>query len=232
MELSRKHDLTVIEDAAESQGALYRGRQTGSIGDMGCFSFYANKIITTGEGGMVTADDEELDHKLRSLKNLAFGDTARYTHTDLGYNYRMPNVLAAIGLAQMGRVNELIEKKRKIADWYKDGLSQAEGLELPTEKPWARNVYWMFGIVLDRSAGLNRNSLMRKLSRSGVETRAFFVPMHKQRVFHSIGLFKGLRLPVSERLSEGGLYLPSGATLTRREVEYVCQQVISALSHR
>jgi len=229
MDIAKERNLVVIEDAAEAHGGLFNGKVLGGIGDMGCFSFYANKIITTGEGGMIVTNNAKYAEKMKSLRNLAFGDVKRYLHIDLGYNYRLTNVQAAIGVAQMQRVNEFVEKKREIASWYNGALGKIDGVTLPCEMPWAKNVYWMYGILIGDEFGLGRDELMKKLREKGIDTRSFFVPMQNQPVFNSLGLFKNDKCPVSDRISKMGLYLPSGIGLTRKEVDYVCN-VIKDLS--
>lgn len=225
METAEKYHLKVIEDAAEAQGALFRGRVAGAIGDMGCFSLYANKIVTTGEGGMVVTGDAETAEKLKSLRNLAYGNSKRYLHTDLGYNYRLSNVLAAIGLAQMERVDALIAKKIEIASLYNEYLRGKEELTLPVQERWAKNVYWMYGVLVNEQSKVHKDALMKKLAGTGIETRSFFCPLHKQEAFLKLGLFRGERLGVSEDISERGLYLPSGLALSRQQVREVSRRV-------
>jgi perosamine synthetase len=232
MELAGKYKLKVIEDAAEAHGATFNGRKVGGIGDAGCFSFLAGKIIMTGEGGMVVTNDEALANKMKSLRGLAFGSGVdRYHHVDLGFNFRLTNLQAAIGVAQMQRANELVETKRTIASWYNKGLRGIKGLTLPVEMPWAKNVYWQYGILVNDEFGMDRNQVMEELRKRGIDTRAFFVPMHKQKILHNIGLFRGESHPVSEYISEHGLYLPSGNTLTKSKVLRVCS-AIKELSKR
>lgn len=232
MRLSRDHNLVVIEDGAEGHGAEYRGKKIGGIGHIGCFSFYANKIITTGEGGMVVTDNESYHKKAKTLSNLAFSDAARYRHEYLGFNYRLSNILAALGCAQLARIEELVAKKRWMADRYNGLLKEIDSIQLPVEKSWAKNVYWMYGIVLKNSFGMSRDELRNFLSERGVETRTFFYPMHMQPAFNKKGLFLGEKHPVSEVLSESGLYLPSGLTITEDEIAYVCDCIRKASERR
>jgi perosamine synthetase len=219
-ELAEDHHVVVVEDAAEAHGAEYRGRRTGGIGQMGCFSFYANKIITTGEGGMVVTRDPALAARARALKDLAFDPEKRFLHTDVGFNYRMTNVQAAIGLAQLERIDTFVAARRANAARYTALLRDLPGLRLPVEKPWARNVYWMYGIVAGKGAPVSRDRLSSLLAARGVETRTFFVPVHRQPVCLQRGLFRGERYPVAEELGENGLYLPSGSGLTSGEIGY------------
>ncbi|MDD1652982.1 MAG: DegT/DnrJ/EryC1/StrS family aminotransferase [Methanomicrobiales archaeon] len=219
-ELAEDHHAVVVEDAAEAHGAEYRGRRTGGIGKIGCFSFYANKIITTGEGGMVVTSDPVLAARARALKDLAFDPGKRFLHTDVGYNYRMTNIQAAIGLAQLERIDTFVAARRANAARYTALLRDLPGLRLPVEKPWAKNVYWMYGIVTGKGAPVPRDRLSSLLAARGVETRTFFVPVHQQPVSREKGLFRGERYPVAEELGENGLYLPSGSGLTAEEIEY------------
>ncbi len=228
MKISKDHGLVVIEDAAEGHGAKCRGKMVGGIGDMGCFSFYANKIITTGEGGMLITNDEKYAKFTKMLCNLAFSDVMRYRHDYLGFNYRMSNLLAAVGYAQLTRIDELVAIKRDIGETYNSLLSGIRGVTTPVEKPWATNVYWMYGILVDESFGMSRDELRNFLAAKGVETRTFFVPMHQQPAFLNRGMFVGESHPVSEKLSREGLYLPSGMTLTKQEIRYVVECVKEA----
>jgi perosamine synthetase len=225
MRIAEEHDLVVVEDAAEAHGALYRGRKAGGIGHLGCFSFYANKIITTGEGGMVVTDDGELAARARSLKDLAFDPDRRFLHGAVGYNYRMTNIQAAIGLAQLERIDDFIASRRDHAATYTRRLRGVPGLTLPVEMPWARNVYWMYGMLVGDAFGMTRDTLADRLAGEGIETRVFFHPMHAQPVFRKRGLFAGERCPVSEDLGARGLYLPSGSDLTGEEIRFVCERI-------
>jgi perosamine synthetase len=230
MDIARRHNLYVIEDAAESQGATYKGVMTGGMGDIGCFSFYANKIITTGEGGMLTTDDDQLADMMRLLRNLSFGKKSRFMHEYAGYNYRMTNIEAAIGLAQMKRIDYFIDRKRYIADYYNRALKGLRGLRLPVEKNYAINVYWMYCIVVEDEFGLTRDQLMQTLAEKGIETRQMFTPMNVQPVFHKMGLFTGrdVACPVAEDIGRKGLYLPSGTRLSDDQLDYICNAVITA----
>ena len=222
--IARRRKLWVIEDGAEAHGAEYNGRKVGGLGDAGCFSFYGNKIVTTGEGGMVVTNRRELAERAALLRNQAF-EEPRFVHRLLGFNYRLTNLQAAIGLAQCEKLEEKIERKRTIARWYAERLTQEPGLVLPPEAPWAKSVYWMYGVLLQPSFGCTRDQLMRRLKEEGVETRAFFHPLHLQPVFMNgqDPRFPDLRgpFPVAERLGRDGLYLPSGLSLTEAQVEEV-----------
>lgn len=219
--LAKKYNLKIIEDAAEAHGAEYKGRKTGGLGDISCFSFYANKIITTGEGGMVLTDDSVLAEKVRSFRNLCFDKERRFLHEGLGHNFRLTNLQAAIGVAQMKNVERFVEMKRKNAALYGDLLKDVIGLTLPTEKEWAKNVYWMYGIVLDEKLGIDAWEFAKKLEAKGVGTRPFFAPMHQQPILKKMGMFHGEKYPVAERIAKYGLYLPSGLTLKEEQIREV-----------
>lgn len=233
MALAERHGLAVIEDAAEVHGAEYRSaggwRRCGSFGTVACFSFYANKIVTTGEGGMVLTDDDALAEKLRGLRNLCFGPR-RFVHEQLGYNLRMTNVQAALGLAQLGRIDALIERRRAIAAQYLALLDGVPGLELPVSREWARPVFWVFGVVLKDEVPMDALAFAKILRERGVDTRPFFMGMHEQPALKARGLFDGESLPVTERIARRGLYLPSGPTLSEAQVAEVARIVREVLA--
>lgn len=224
MEIARKHDLIVIEDAAEAHGATVRGRKVGSFGDMACFSFYANKIITTGEGGMVVTNDDKLAERLRLLRNLAF-TTPRFRHEVLGYNFRMTGYQAAMGVAQVKKIEHIIDEKRRLAHTYNRYLSDIPGLQLPVELDWARNVYWMYAITVGPEFGLSRDDLAGKLAEAGIETRTFFCPMNQQPCLQNIPGFKSDPLPVADSLWTSGLYLPSTHNLGEEKISYIANVI-------
>jgi len=228
MDIARKYRMYVLEDAAEAHGAEYRGKKAGGIGDVGCFSFYANKIITTGEGGMVVTNDEKVADRARRLKDQAFSRERRFLHTEIGFNYRMTNIQAAIGLAQLENIDRLVELRRENAALYSRLLKGIPGITLPKEKKWAKNVYWMYSIVIEDEFGMSRDDLMAFLRQKGIDTRTFFIPMHVQPAFRNLGLFEGERYPVSDRLAERGLYLPSGSGLSKDQISSVCEAVKQA----
>jgi perosamine synthetase len=233
LETARKHKLAVIEDFAEAIGSEYKGRKCGGFGDVSCASFYANKTITTGEGGMCLTDSEELAAKLRSLKDLAFVPGKRFVHHEAGFNFRMTNVQAAMGLAQLERIDEHVQRKRKIGKRYMelfDDLEKREVLQLPVERTWAINTYWMFGIVLNEKRGLRAERVMAALREKGVQSRPFFCPMHMQPLFERYPWFKKEHLLVSEGLYEYGLYLPSGLSLSEADQNMVARCVREVLS--
>ena len=227
--LAERHGLSVIEDAAEAHGALYRERRAGSFGAMSCFSFYANKIVTTGEGGMVLTDDPDLAARLRSGRDLAFGPR-RFVHEELGHNYRLTNLQAAVGVAQVADVDERVRRKRQMAARYTERLAGLGALQLPVERPWARSVYWMYGVVLRDDVAFDGDALAARLRDRGVDTRPFFVGMHEQPVLRRMGFFSGERYPRTERISRRGLYLPSGLALTPQQQDAVCDALEEVLA--
>jgi perosamine synthetase len=219
--------LVVIEDCAESHGATVRGKMTGSLGQMGCFSFYANKIITTGEGGMVTTDDDQLAEKLRLLRNLAFTQP-RFRHEALGYNFRMTGMQAAMGLVQARRIEAIITEKRRVAATYNRLLAGADWLQLPPELPWARNVYWMYSVAIRPESGIDRAELLTQLREVGVDTRTFFCPMNQQPALRRLAGFRGDPCPVADGLWETGFYLPSSTKLDEPTIGRVCDALLEA----
>ncbi|MBI5955425.1 MAG: DegT/DnrJ/EryC1/StrS family aminotransferase [Chloroflexi bacterium] len=239
LELAEKYGLAVIEDAAEAHGAEYlSGRdgphptrqRCGSFGALSCFSFYANKLITTGEGGMVLTDDPELAAKASSLRNLCFQPGRRFYHEELGFNFRMTNLQAALGLAQLERMDQIVARKRWMGMEYTRQLQGVPGLELPVEEPWARSVYWMYGVVVSEETGMDATEFSRRLAERGVDTRPFFLGMHEQPVFQHRGLFQGESYPVAERIARQGLYLPSGLALTEEQLAHVAEAVREVLT--
>lgn len=225
LKIAKKYGLYVVEDCAEAHGALYLGRKVGSLSDIGCFSFYATKIITTGEGGMLTTNNAELAEKARSLKSLAFGTSNKFMHQDIGFNYRLTNLQAAIGCAQLEKIDQVIEKKREIAHFYDESLKDIPGLQLPVEKAYARNVYWMYQVVLHEEFGSSREVVMSKLSAYGIETRESFIPYNMQEIFIRRRRVKANECPVANYVAEHGFYLPSGPVLAKEELEYIVDRI-------
>ena len=221
-DLAEDYELHVIEDAAEAHGAEYKGQKTGSLGDVACFSFYANKIITSGEGGMIITDNEELAENARMLGDMAFIKEKRFFHPKIGFNYRMTNLQAAVGLAQLENIDKLIEIRRKNAQFYNSLLKDIEGLTLPPELNHVKNVYWMYSVLVTSKFKISRDDLMDKLAKYGIETRNFFIPMHKQPIFPRISG----KYPVAENLSDSGINLPSGATLQKDEIGYIVKKIL------
>jgi perosamine synthetase len=224
MKIARKYNLKVIEDCAESHGASYRGKITGSFGDMGCYSFYANKIITTGEGGMVITNSNSLYKKLKLLRNLAF-ENPRFKHRQLGYNFRMTGYQAAMGLAQTRNLNDIIQKKRKVAHTYNKYLRDIEGLQLPVERKNYKNVYWVYAINILPSFGIDRDELIKKLKNEGIETRTFFCSMTDQPCLKKIKKFKKIKTPIASRIWKTGIYLPSSPSLNNKTIEFIAKKI-------
>lgn len=223
LELAQRRGLFVIEDAAEAHGAQYRERIVGSLGTTAIFSFYGNKIVTTGEGGMVVTNDSEKAERIRMLKGQGQDPKRRYWFPIVGYNYRLTNVAAAIGLAQMERIDWHVERRRENAAWYRDELSDLDWLELSPELSWARNAYWMTCALVARDGPVSRDELMAELDARGVETRPFFYPLHRLPPYRESGV--GRTFPVAEDLAARGFNLPSSALLTRDDVAHVAQAI-------
>jgi perosamine synthetase len=237
-DLADRRGLILIEDAAEAHGAEYqqrRGtgeatwRRCGGLGHLSAFSFYANKPVTTGEGGMVLTNDARLAEKARSLRNLGFRPERRFLHAELGFNFRLTNLQAAIGLAQIERLEEILARKRWMGQAYTERLRDLPEVHLQVVQPWARPIYWMFGLVVDEATGLEASRLAARLREQGVETRPFFLGMHEQPALQRLGLFHGERYPVAERIARQGLYLPSGLALTEAQLDHVCRAMTHAL---
>ena len=230
MEIANKYGLFVIEDAAEAHGAEYKGRKAGSLGHVGCFSFYANKIITTGEGGMLVTNNPKIAEKARKLRDQAYEKERRFWHRELGFNYRMTNVQAAIGLAQMERIDEFVNIRRRNARLFNELLANIPGITLPPEAKWAKNVYWMYSILVEDEFGMSRDELMAFLRSHGIDSRPFFYPIHLQPLYEP--QFKGEKYPVAEELSRKGINLPSGNELTEEEVRYIADIIRLASKRR
>ncbi|MDO8880199.1 MAG: DegT/DnrJ/EryC1/StrS family aminotransferase [Coriobacteriia bacterium] len=230
LDFAARHGLSVIEDAAEAHGQMYRGRPCGSFGDVSVFSFYPNKHVTTGEGGMVLVDDDALASAGRSKRNLCFEPERRFVHRELGYNMRMSNLQAAVGVAQLERLPEFIARKRTMGERYTQLLADVPGLELPAaETSYAHNDYWVYGLVLADEVPADAREVMRRLAERGTGTRPFFYPMHLQPAFLERGLFAGVSCPVAERLGERGFYIPSGLALTDAQIERSAESVAGVM---
>ena len=226
LEIAKRHNLAVIEDAAEAQGASYQGLTVGGMGELGTFSFYGNKIITTGEGGMVVTNRKDLAEKIRVLRDHGMSKEKRYWHHVLGYNYRMTNIQAALGVAQMERIEQIIATKRQIANTYAAGLRDIPGIKLPPNQTWAENVFWLYSIVIDaQKFGCDRVKLMQQLKAQNIETRPLFPPLHQQPIYNT-----GQYLPIAENLSQQGLSLPSAATLSINDIKRAIQVITKAYS--
>ena len=225
VQIAREHRLKIIEDSAEQIGQVYHSpsgetRMIGSFGDVSTFSFYPNKHVTTGEGGMVLTSDETVADRCRSLRNCCYGRKRRFVHEELGWNFRMSNLQAAVGVAQMEVLDQTLEKKRLIGAWYNELLGEAEGIELPAPRTaYAENIYWVYGVVLKDRVPFDAEEAIFRLANAGIGTRPFFWPMHEQPVLQRMGLFRNVSCPVAERLGRRGFYLPSGVALTRDQAE-------------
>ncbi|MGV3504258.1 MAG: DegT/DnrJ/EryC1/StrS family aminotransferase [Adhaeribacter sp.] len=230
--LAEKYGLYIIEDAAEVHGAEYKGRKCGAMGHVSTFSFYANKIITTGEGGMIATNDDDIAARARYYRNLCFQPQQRFLHEDLGYNFRMTNLQAALGVAQMEKIEDLICIKQEQGRNYTSRLQGVPGLYLQQVEPYAKHVYWVFGLLLDDSVPFDAFEWAQVLLQNGVQTRPFFWPLHQQPVFHKMGLFREESYPVAERIARRGLYVPSGMGLTLPDLETVCEIVKKTLNSR
>ena len=230
LDIARRHNIYVIEDAAEAHGAEYKGKRAGSFGDISCFSFYGNKIITTGEGGMCVTSNKQLADKMKTLRDHGMNPDKRYWHDIIGFNYRMTNMQAAIGVAQLERIDEFVEKKRELAGWYSEGLKDLAENKLVTlhpEMPWAKCVYWMYCILLEDKSSVSRDELMKRLKNEGIDTRTLFYPMHVLPPYRYGGKF-----PIAEELSQKGVNLPSGVTLTGKDTTSVITAVKMLLQQK
>ena len=228
MELARRHGLFVVEDAAEAHGAEYKGKKTGSIGDIGVFSFYGNKLITTGEGGMLTTNDDSLAARIRLLRSQGMDPGRRFWHSVIGYNYRMTNIQAAIGLAQLEQVDNHINSHIGVARMYNSALSDLPGLTLPIERPWGKHVYWLYTIILDESLP-DRDEVMRTLATAGIETRPVFYPSHLMPPYQHLA---SGAYPIAERLARQGLNLPTYDDLSKEDIDLIRDVLETALVGR
>lgn len=226
--IANKYGLKIIEDAAEAHGAEYFNKKCGGIGDIGCFSFFANKIITTGEGGMIVTDDEKIAEDVRYFRNLCFpvNGPRNYLHENLGYNFRLTNIQAAIGLAQLEKIVDYINMRRNNARLYNELLKGIPGIQTPIEREGSKNVYWMYAITVNpREFGLTRDELMTKLRDRGIDTRMFFKPLHSQPVFKKLGIIDKDEYPVTERIARIGLYLPSSSSLSKEQITFIADTI-------
>lgn len=227
MEMARKHGLFVIEDAAEALGAKYKSKTIGSIGDIATFSFYGNKIITTGEGGMVVTDDAALASTMKQLRGQGVDPDRRYWFPVIGYNYRMTNLAAAVGLAQLENVQWHVDRRLEVAKWYKEALSGVSGLSLQSETGFAKHAYWMFTILLEKGSPSQRDELMDRMRKTGVETRPGFYPIHSLPPY--VDPSEAHSYPVATRIALQTISLPTSAALTRSDVRFVCDALISSM---
>ena len=231
LKLTKKYNLYLIEDAAEVLGLKYKNKQCGSFGDISIISFYANKHITTGEGGMLLTNNKRLNEKFKDYRNLCFGSKKnRFNHYDISWNYRYTNIQAALGISQLKRINKIIKKKHEIGNYYYNNFKNIENIILqPNKLSYCKNIYWVFGIVLKRNNKNNISSVIKKLASNNIGTRPFFWPMHKQDAFKKKNYFKNISLPNSEFISKNGFYLPSGLGLTRAELKFIKDTLIRIL---
>ena len=228
LEIAKKHKLWIIEDAAESHGQNYFGKPCGSFGDISTFSFYANKHITTGEGGMIVTNNLELANKCKKLRNLSFEPKKRFIHYDIGWNYRMTNLQAALGLAQLEQIEKTISRKKSLGEMYQRYFKDTDLFSNPIEKREGyTNNYWVYGVVLNPNLNKSANEVMASLSEEGVGTRPFFWPMHKQPILKE---YSFTSLPVSEHIAEYGLYLPSGVGTTDEEIKRSATSLLKVLA--
>lgn len=225
LKIAQKHNLKVIEDAAEVHGQTYNGKPCGSFGDVSVFSFFANKNMTTGEGGMILCDDSDLAERIFHLKNLCFMEGRRFKHDGIGYNARMTNVQAAIGLAQLECLDEFVQKKKEMGRFYQEKLSYLDGVNLPIAKTeFASNIYWVFGLVLDSKIYPNIEVVLEALRSEGIDCRPFFWPLHLQPIYKKLGYFSKDSHPVAEYLANNGFYIPSGLSLTKEQLNIVVEK--------
>ncbi len=231
LELAARRDLRVVEDAAEAHGARYRGRVCGSFGDVSTFSFYSSKIVTTGEGGMVLCDRDDLAERCRSYRNLYFGRRERFLHDSLGQNFRFNNLQAAIGCAQIDKLGRSLDRKARMGALYTELLRDVPDLQLPAVPEDGTNVFWVYGVVLGDSYRFDAAELQRRLHETGVETRPFFRGLHEQPALRERGFGQRGRFPVAERLARRGLYLPSGLTLDEEQIHTVVRKLRACLGH-
>jgi perosamine synthetase len=225
-ELAQRYGLYIIEDVAEVTGQTYFGKPCGSLGDVSVYSFYPNKHITTGEGGMLLTDDVGIAEKSKSLRNLCFIQGNRFVHEELGYNFRMTNLQAAVGVAQLEQLDNSIKKKRQVGSQYNKLFQNLKGFQLPLAKTeYAENIYWVYGLVANREIKIKAKEAIDFMAKRGIEARPFFWAMHEQPVFRKMGLFKDEQYPVAEQLARYGFYIPSGMGITDNQVEIVADCV-------
>lgn len=228
--LAKKYNLKVIEDAAEMHGQTYNGLPCGSFGDISTFSFYPNKHVTTGEGGMVVTDSDELAERCRLLRNLCFRKDVRYVHDEISDNYRFTNLQAAVGLAQLERLDEFIQKKRDMGKYYTEKLQGVKGIQLPIEKTsYADNIYWVYGILLKEEIKVDNRQIQKLLASEGIGTRTFFWCMHEQPVYQNMGLDMGKEYLNAEYMARKGFYIPSGLALTKEQMDKVVEGIINVM---
>tara|TARA_B110000438_G_C15617962_1_gene565241 strand:- start:138 stop:860 length:723 start_codon:yes stop_codon:yes gene_type:complete len=235
LKIAKEKNIKIIEDAAEMIGQTYKNKKCGSFGDLSTFSFYANKHITTGEGGMILTNNKNLYSKCKSLRNLSFGNGIdRFNHDDIGWNYRMTNLQAALGCGQLKNINKIIKRKREIGKRYISILKNSNKIYIqPHKLKYAKNIFWVFGVLIKKNIKISRNQIVKKLNKKGIQTRNFFHPMHKQKIFKKMKIFSLKEsYKNSEHLSANGFYLPSGLGITNKEIDYVGNVLIKTLEKK
>jgi perosamine synthetase len=231
--LAHRHGLWIVEDAAEVHGQVYRAKPCGSFGIISIFSFYSNKNVTTGEGGILLTDDAALAERCRSLRNLCMQPEQRFIHSELGWNYRMGNLQAAVGVAQFERLHEIIARRKEIGEIYTTLLSTVNCLQLPLKQTdYAENIYWAFSVVLQDDASYDAKQVMLQLKNSGIQTRPFFWPIHRQPIFLNMGLFENEKCPVSEKIAHRGFYLPNSLAITEQQIDVVIKTLKNILGFK
>ena len=229
LDIAEKHNLFVIEDCAESFGSKYKGQLTGTFGNVGCYSFFSNKVITTGEGGMVITKDRELYEKMMILRDHGMSKDKKYMHVAVGYNYRMTNMQAAIGLAQMEKADKLLEIRSFIANEYKKNLYKVDEIKLPNEMEWAESTYWLYTLLINNDkADIDRDDLILYLNNEGIETRPVFYPLHIQPIYNC----KKQHFPISEDISSRGISLPSSNVMKDEDIKEVCQKLKNIIKNK
>ena len=231
LKIAKRKKIKIIEDTAEMIGQTYYKKKCGSFGDISTFSFYANKHITTGEGGMILTNDKKIYLKCVSLRNLCFGSKNRFDHDDIGWNYRMTNLQAAMGCGQLNNIKKILKRKREIGKKYISILKNCKKIVIQQYKiKYATNIFWVFGVLLNKKSLISRDVVVKKLLKKNIQTRNFFYPMHKQKIFKKLKIFKkNQNFPISDRLSSNGFYLPSGLGLSNSEIDYVGKTLLSIL---
>ena len=231
--IAKRKKIKIVEDSAEAIGQTYNKKKCGSFGDLSTFSFYANKHITTGEGGMILTNNKSLFEKCISLRNLSFSKSYydRFNHDDIGWNYRITNLQAALGCGQLKNINWIVRRKREIGNLYYKNLKNCNNIIIQRKiTPSSKNIYWVFGIVLKNKLSSQRNRIMNKLLENNIITRPFFVPMNKQKIFKKMHLFKNIKMPVAEYIARSGFYIPSGLGIKNKEINYISKILIKILN--
>lgn len=226
IKICKKNKITIIEDAAEMIGQTYKGKPCGSFGEISIFSFYANKHITTGEGGIILTNNKKLHEKACSLRNLAFGKKNRFNHDDIAWNYRFTNMQAALGLSQLKRLSKIVKTKRRIGHQYYNLLKSNKFISIqPPTLNNESNIYWIFGILIKKNSKFKKETVIKKLLNKGIQCRDFFWPMHKQKIFKNLKQFKNKKFPIADLLSKNGFYIPTGMSITKKEIKYIATSI-------